>query len=432
MKKLVSVLLAIALFAALLSGCANKPATPGPSANDPKNSSEPVGNVPDTPGEKEKITLVLRGGVYPEYMQPLLDKFQEENNVTCEVLSFSFDDLYSRITLDAANKEGAYDLMMVDSQWFAEFNEYGIMTDLTDAGYQRDADFMDALCPQIGTTGHDFVVPYCVQINFLFHNDALLESVNAKVPETWEEVLATAQAVAATGTNGYVLRAQAGDSIMGDFLPILWAHGGDIFDENGNVTVNTPEFKAALDFYIALGKTGTIMEKDDIVAAVNDGAAALSLCWATWYQPNESSPAHYSVIPSKLNASSAGDHASSIFGSWYLGVPSNSQHKETAVKLLEYLTTAEAQHTAIDSGCNPVYVPTRTSVYEDAAVTEKYPFLADVYEAIPNGTYRPMVKQWTQIIVDLGTEIESAVHGLKTVDQAVTDGQAVVEQLMAN
>ena len=103
-----------------------------------------------------------------------------------------------------------------------------------------------------------------------------------------------------------------------------------------------------------------------------------------------------------------------------------------ALKLLEYLTTAEAQYAAIDSGCNPVYVPTRTSVYEDSSVTEKYPFLSDDYAAIPNGTYRPMVKQWTQIIVDLGTEIESAVHGQKTVDQAAADGQAVVEQLMAN
>lgn len=432
MKKLLSVLLAIALFATLLFGCANNQATPDPKPSDTNSSGTPSENSPSTPGEKEKITLVLRGGVYPEYMQPLLDKFEEENNVTCEVLSFSFDDLYSKITLDAANKEGAYDLMMVDSQWFAEFNEYGIMTDLTEAGYQRDPDFVDALCPQIGTTGHDFVVPYCVQINFLFYNDALLKSVNATVPTTWEEVLKTAQEVSAAGTNGYVLRAQAGDSIMGDFLPILWAHGGDIFDENGNVTIDTPEFKAALDFYIALGETGTIMEKDDIVAAVTDGSAAMSLCWATWYQPDANSPAHYTVIPSKLNASSAGDHASSIFGSWYLGVPSNSQHKDMALKLLEYLTTAEAQYAAIDSGCNPVYVPTRTSVYEDSSVTEKYPFLSDVYAAIPNGTYRPMVKQWTQIIVDLGTEIESAVHGQKTVDQAAADGQAVVEQLMAN
>lgn len=426
MKKLLSVLLAIALLTTLLVGCAATPA--------PDSGTTGPANAPSEPesGEKEKITLVLRGGVYPEYMQPLLEKFEQENNVTCEVLSFSFDDLYSKITLDATNKEGAYDLMMVDSQWFAEFNEYGIMTDLTEAGYQRDADFMEALCPQIGTSGHDFVVPYCVQINFLFYNDALLQSVNAAIPETWEEVLKTAQDVAATGTKGYVLRAQAGDSIMGDFLPILWAHGGDIFDKDGNVTVDTPEFKAALDFYIALGKTGTIMEKDDIVAAVNDGAAAMSLCWATWYQPNPESPAHYTVIPSKLNADSAGDHASSIFGSWYLGIPTNSQHKDTALKLLEYLTTAEAQYAAIDSGCDPVYVPTRTSVYEDATVTEKYPFLSDVYAAIPNGTYRPMVKQWTQIIVDLGTEIESAVHGLKTVDQAAADGQAVVEQLMAN
>lgn len=430
MKKFLASLLAVVMLLAVISGCAKTPDTPAP---DQTNPGENTPASPDSSsGEKQKLTLVLRGGVYPEYMEPLLKQFEAENNVTCEVLSFSFDDLYSKITLDAANAEGAYDLMMVDSQWFAEFDEYGLMADLTEAGYQRDPDFVDALCPEIGSTGHEFVVPYCVQINFLFYNDALLDSVGAQVPETWEEVLKTAQDVAAAGTNGYLLRAQAGDSIMGDFLPILWAHGGDIFDENGNVTVDTPEFKNALEFYIALGKTGAIMEKDDIVAAVNDGNAALSLCWATWYQPNESSSAHYTVIPSKLNAGSAGDHASSIFGSWYLGIPSNSKNPDLALKLLEYLTSAEAQYAAIAAGCDPTYVPTRASVYEDAAIIEQYPFLGDVYKAIPNGTYRPMVRQWTQIIVDLGTEIETAVHGMKTVEQAAADGQSVVEQLMAS
>lgn len=430
MKKLFASLLALAMLLTLVSGCAKT--TPDAPSQDQSNTSDNSSDPASPPEEKQKLTLVLRGGVYPEYMAPLLKQFEEENHVTCEVLSFSFDDLYSKITLDAANAEGAYDLMMVDSQWFAEFSEYGLMTDLTEAGYQRDPDFVDALCPKIGSTGHEFVVPYCVQINFLFYNDAILNAAGAQVPQTWEEVLKIAQDVSASGTNGYLLRAQAGDSIMGDFLPILWAHGGDVFDAEGNVTIDTPEFKKALEFYIALGKTGAIMEKDDIVAAVNDGNAAMSLCWATWYQPNESSSAHYTVIPSKLNAGSAGDHASSIFGSWYLGIPSNSKNQDLALKLLEYLTSSEAQYAAIEADCDPTYVPTRTSVYEDAGVIEKYPFLGDVYEAIPNGTYRPMVRQWTQIIVDLGTEIESAVHGMKSVDQAAADGQAVVEQLMAS
>ncbi len=430
MKKFVSILLAIVMTLSLFTACGSSGGTE-PAAAPDKKPDAPATSAP-APGQPEKLTIILRGGVYPDYMQPLLDSFEKEKNVEIEVLSYSFDDLYSKITLDAANAEGAYDLMMVDSQWFAEFEEYGLMADLTENGYVRDPGFMQELCPEIGTTGHDFVVPYCVQINFLFYNDELLKSVDAQVPTTWEEVLDVAKKVAETGTNGYVLRAQAGDSIMGDFLPILWAHGGDIFDKDGNVTVDTPEFKAALDFYIQLGSTGTIMEKDDIVAAVSNGNSAMSLCWATWYQPDANSGGHYTVIPRKLNASSAGDHASSIFGSWYLGIPANSTHQDLAMELLAYLTSEEAQYAALEADLDPTYVPTRTSIYEDKAVIEKYPFLGDVYAAIPNGTYRPMVKQWTQIIVDLGTEIESAVHGLKTVDQAAADGQAVVEQLMAS
>ena len=37
--------------------------------------------VPASADSQAKLTLVLRGGVYPDYIQPLLDKFAEENNV---------------------------------------------------------------------------------------------------------------------------------------------------------------------------------------------------------------------------------------------------------------------------------------------------------------------------------------------------------------
>lgn len=56
-------------------------------------------------------------------------------------------------------------------------------------------------------------------------------------------------------------------------------------DENNQPTVNTPEFKAAMEEYLALYKLGNTLDKDDIVASVTSGETALAQIWPGWYVP---------------------------------------------------------------------------------------------------------------------------------------------------
>ena len=63
-------------------------------------------------GTPTKLTLILRGGTYADVIKAALPAFEAENNVTCEVLDLAFDDLHSKIALDAVNSQGAYDLCM--------------------------------------------------------------------------------------------------------------------------------------------------------------------------------------------------------------------------------------------------------------------------------------------------------------------------------
>ena len=78
-----------------------------------------------------------------------------------------------------------------------------------------------------------------------------------------------AQAAKAAGVNGFAYRGDTGDNIVSDFLPILLANGGWVVDENNKPTVDTPEFKEAVNYYLELIGTGMAMSKDDLTAAVD-------------------------------------------------------------------------------------------------------------------------------------------------------------------
>ena len=94
--------------------------------------------IPAAADEPVKMTLALRGGTYGEVIKQCLPAFEEENNVQIDVLDLEFDDLHSKIALDAKNATGTYDLVMVDGSWMAEFTENNVLTDLGAAGYSFD------------------------------------------------------------------------------------------------------------------------------------------------------------------------------------------------------------------------------------------------------------------------------------------------------
>ena len=104
MKKLFAMVLTLAMALSLVA-CGGEET----SAPDAEGEKAPV----EESTEPTKLTLILRGGTYGDVIKAALPAFEAENNVTCEVLDLSFDDLHNKIALDAVNAKGAYDLCMV-------------------------------------------------------------------------------------------------------------------------------------------------------------------------------------------------------------------------------------------------------------------------------------------------------------------------------
>ena len=383
-----------------------------------------VGALADAP---TKMTLILRGGTYGDVIKACLPAFEAEHNVECEVLDLSFDELHSKIALNAPNPTGEYDLCMVDGSWMAEFTANNVLANLSEMGYSFDEDVIPATTDICVVDGNIYLAPYFGNVTVMLYNKALIEAAGYKPEDidTFADLKDIAEKTNAAGKMGFLIRGGSGDNIVSDFIPHLLVHGGWVVDENNQPTVNTPEFKAAFENYIELYKLGGTMDKDDIVAAIDNGDAALGQGWPGWYVPTADSNANYVVIPTKLDDADEPKNTS-MYGVWTIGVCDNSQNKELALELLKYLMDPEVLLSTVELGG----VPCRYSCLQNADVLAAKPHLAIVCSALETGVYRPVIEQWSEFTNTLGMEMDAVIQGVKSMDQGLADAQAALEMLM--
>jgi multiple sugar transport system substrate-binding protein len=379
-------------------------------------------------GQKQKLVIAARGGLHVDAINSAKARFETENNCTVEVLGLEADDLKQKISLDSINSAGAYDLAMADDPWMPEFAAAGIYQNLTKMGLADDGDFIPASLA-IGKdpykTGDTYALPFAGNVQLLFYNKALFDTNGISIPTDWAGVLAAAQKLKGAGKLGYIIRGQQGNPIVSDYLPLLWAFGGNVFDGAGRVTVDSQAGKDALQLYIDLLKSGANYERNDLVAAVADGNAGMALGWPSWFISGTNASAAWALIPGKAAAGSPA-YPTGMIGHWMMGVTANSTHKELALKFLTFITSSETQKIMADHGG----VPTRRSVYSDASLVQKYAYYPTLLQATIDSVVRPRLVEWSEIEAVYGIELSTAVSGAKSVNQALADAKTAIEAIL--
>ncbi len=251
-KKSILSLFLIMLISFTFVGCNNK--------NDESiNATENETKKEEASGETKKLVIAARGGSHVDAINSVKESFEKENNVEIEILGLEADDLKQRVSLDSQNSEGSYDVVMIDDPWMSEWAKGDVLLNLSDNGVKKDDDFIEA-SQNVGTypykEGDIYALPFNGNVMMFFYNEQLLKENSIEVPTDWESVLQAAKTVKKTGKNGYIIRGQQGNPIVTDYLPILWAYGGDVFDKDNNITIDSQEAIDALNLYIELYKNG--------------------------------------------------------------------------------------------------------------------------------------------------------------------------------
>ena len=374
----------------------------------------------------EKLVLAVRAGTYAEVIKMCLPAFEKQTGIACEVVEFSEDDLHYEILHDSLNRKGAYDIIMVDSSWVSELLAEGALADLTSIGYEFDEDIIPATTSICVKSGKTYLVPYYGNVTVMLYNRTVAEELGYSVDdfESLDDIMAFCRASSASGNGGFVARGDTPNNVVVDFLPVLRAFGGWVVDVGYKPTVNTPEFKEALEYYMELLKTGGMVPKDELISSIEGGSQAVAVGWPGWYS-NDSVNSDYCAFPGM--ATGGGESFNSnIYGIWTLGIPSNCRYKESAAELLKYLMDPDVQKSTVGSGG----VPCRYSCLTDPELLEANPHLEVICSALENGIYRPSTRKWPEFYAILGEKMQQILEGKLTVDNGLMLAQEELEALM--
>jgi len=246
-----------------------------------------------------------------------------------------------------------------------------------------------------------------------------------------------------TDLYGFVVRGERGNAIRFDWMSYMLGVGASIERDapNGDftVTVNSPQAKRALDFYLSLAKrfgppnSGAIGQNDLIQLMTTGKALQLNMVTAAW--PNMDNPERSRVV-GKVSVAVIPRPADGVFatpiGNWVSGIPKNIpvERKKAALAFMKWFLTFEAQYKFAEFGGIP---PVRTDVFDsDLATRPEFRWMAAYKKSLPYAKQVLGYKEGAQVEAVLGLRLNQALVGElssgKALNLAAEDIQKVFQQ----
>ena len=386
-------------------------------------------------------TLATGGPAVSDVYRALTQEFERQNpgiRVNLQVLPGTSDEQYNRYVTLFAAKDASVDVLSIDVIWPAPMVAAGWLAPL-DPWFppgQRDAFLPGAIrANQVG--GKIYGVPWYTDAGLLYYRKDLLAKYNAKVPATWDELVATAQRITDGEKNpqlaGFLFQGAKIEALADFFYEVLWSNGGDVLDRSGKVAVDSPKGAAAVSFILDLVRRYHVtppgvatLATDDTRAAFQDGRAVFLRNWTYAYALFQSSGSKVAgqVGIAPLPKGAAGRSASTL-GGWQLAMSAYSRNKPAAWQFIQFMTGPLAEKSlAIQAST----VPTRKDVFDDAQVRQHAPEAPDMLKAVLGATPRPQIADYPRLSAIVQTNLQAALTNQASGDDAV---KRMAEQMRA-
>jgi multiple sugar transport system substrate-binding protein len=236
-------------------------------------------------------------------------------------------------------------------------------------------------------------------------------------PNTWDEVVATAQQIQSgpTGVYGYAIRGAAGNPATTSFLPITRGYGKDVLGPDFEPQLDTPEALQALQTALKLRDTAPPGAENtqhaDVGRFMYTGTAAMSGdIWPDQllniFDPAVSNVVGlFSIGPEPAQA---GVSPANMTGTWLLGIPEGSKNQDRAFDFMVWLTQFDQQKRLLLQFNNP---PTLTSLFNDPEAVAKFPFLPGLLDAAGKAVPRPRTQFYSGVEDIIGRYLSQVIAG---------------------
>jgi len=275
-------------------------------------------------------------------------KLVANSGVDVNVVAIPWDSIDEKLTTAVASGSGP-DVLEVGLSKLATFAAAGALMPLDDeiANYPNLAasNFPHGVGGAATAVGGKIVsIPWSSDTRVLFtRTDILSANGISAPPKTWDELRTDAKTLAGRGAGQYGYYIPQWDAPLP--IEMTWSMGGEVLDSSGAIDFDTPEFAKAVDLYTGLYADGSVPTNSDFDQQQGFISGIAPMMVSGPYLGNGIAKAA-PELDGKWQASplpSGAGGSVSLFAGSNLGVWHNTQHKNAALKLLDYVSQPAQQ-----------------------------------------------------------------------------------------
>ncbi|MBO9441134.1 sugar ABC transporter substrate-binding protein [Phaeobacter italicus] len=405
----------------------------------------------------ETITIATVNNGDMIRMQGLTDDFTAKTGHDVEWVTLEENVLRQRVTTDISTKGGAFDIMTIGMYETPIWGANGWLVALDNLSEDYDAaDILPAMAGGLSHDGTLYAAPFYGESSMIMYRTDLMEKAGLEMPKdpTWTFVREAAAAMTDRDNeiNGICLRGKAGWGEGGAFITAMSnSFGARWFDMDWNAQFDTEAWANTLKFF-----KGMMDESGPAGYATNGFNENLSLfqqgkcgMWidATVAASFVTNP-NDSTVADKVGFALAPDNGlgkrSNWLWAWALAIPAGTQKQDAAIQFIEWATSKDyIELVAANEGWANVPPGARISLYENPnyqAVPFAQMTLDSILSADPNnstveespyvGVQFAAIPEFAGIATEVSQEFSAAYAGQQTVEEALSNAQALTNDAM--
>jgi sorbitol/mannitol transport system substrate-binding protein len=398
-----------------------------------------------------ELTIAIVNNGHMINMQKVAEAYTEKTGVKLNWVSLEEGVLREQVTSDTATGGGQYDIINIGMQEAPIWGKAGWIEPLEFGEAYDLADMLPAMRNGLSADGTLYAAPFYGESSMVMYRKDLTDAAGVTIADndSWDNIKAAAAAMhnPDAGVYGACLRGKPGwGDNMAFVTTMVNSFGGAWFDKDMRPTLESPEWKAAINFYVDLlgsygppGSEGNSF--NEILALYNEGKCGM------WIDATIA--ASFLTVPGVAYAQSpnAGNPVGANWlWAWAMAVPAGSPNSQAAKDFIEWATSKEyilavANHP--DFGWGSVPTGTRASTYAYPEFQAAAPFaaaeMAAIESAAPEATdIKPYVgvqfaaiPEFPEVGGAVAQEIAAALSGAKSVDEALAAAQSAADKIMS-
>ena len=327
-----------------------------------------------------------------------------------------------------------FDGLLMDVTWVSKYAKAGWLAPLD--SYFTEQDFA-SLAPGASEGNHAEGAlqrwPLTSDIGLLYWRTDLMDEP-PRTPQDLETISTRLQNSGQVPF-GYVWQGRQYEGLSCVFLEMIDGFGGDWYEpQTGAIGLDQPPGTAAASWLQQLIATGispravTNYSESESLQSFKSGESAFMRNWPyAWAElQKDDSPVKGKVGITSM-VSETNQRPAATIGSWGLSLLKGSEHPQSTIEAIKYLTNEQSQRYLFT---NFGYTPTQAALFEDEQLTNAYPSLVAIGEALPYARPRPQTPLYAQMSDVLQRNLSSTLTGVTQPPAAMNQAQDTTEQVL--